>query len=114
MNTNVLGAFLEIRAQAWLLEQGYEVFNNVRQHGPIDLVAVKNGETLFIDVKGVMRTKRRGVKFYLPNAAKQTVLQDELGVVRLHAFKEDDHCFFSFSRGEMYRYLQKHGYNNNS
>jgi hypothetical protein len=45
------GAHAELRAAAWLLEQGYEVFRNVSGHGKIDLVAVKDGEVRFFDVK---------------------------------------------------------------
>lgn len=43
----------ELAAACWLLEQGYEVFRNVSQHGPADLVAwnVATGRTFLIDVK---------------------------------------------------------------
>lgn len=51
------GARNEHAAILWLLEQGYEVFRNVSQHGPIDIVAVKDGETIFIDVKASHATK---------------------------------------------------------
>jgi Holliday junction resolvase-like predicted endonuclease len=45
------GARSELVASAWLLNQGYEVFRNVSQHGLIDIIAVKDGKTLFLDVK---------------------------------------------------------------
>lgn len=45
------GAANEMAAIAWLLKRGYEVFRNVSQHGPIDLIAYKDGVTLLLDVK---------------------------------------------------------------
>jgi len=50
------GALSELHAVAWLLEQGYEVFRNVSQHGPADIIAVNfdTGERLFIDVKSAV------------------------------------------------------------
>ena len=46
------GALSELRACAWLLDQGYEVFRNVSDHGLVDIVALKNGKTFYFDVKG--------------------------------------------------------------
>lgn len=45
------GAKSELIACAWLLSEGYEVFRNVSQHGPVDIIAMKNGVTYFFDVK---------------------------------------------------------------
>lgn len=45
------GAHNELIATVWLLKAGYEVFRNVSQHGPIDIVAMKDGELLKFDVK---------------------------------------------------------------
>ena len=46
------GCSAELHAVLWLLDQGYEVFRNVSQHGIADLVAWKPGEPpLFFDVK---------------------------------------------------------------
>jgi len=45
------GAFSELKGCAWLLEQGYEVFRNVSQHGVIDLVAIKNNEIRKVQIK---------------------------------------------------------------
>lgn len=49
MNKKHLGAFAEIKATAWLLEQGYEVFANVSQHGDVDLIAL-NPDTLEVEL----------------------------------------------------------------
>lgn len=53
------GALSELRACVWLLEQGYEVFRNVSDCGPIDLMAVKGTEAIRIDVKTCWAYKRR-------------------------------------------------------
>lgn len=47
------GGYSEIVACAWLLENGYEVFRNVADHGAIDLIAVRGKECILIDVKTV-------------------------------------------------------------
>lgn len=41
----------ELIACAWLLAEGYEVFRNVSQHGTADLVAIKSGLMIKVDVK---------------------------------------------------------------
>lgn len=46
------GCIGELIAISWLLEQGYDVFENVSTHGEADLVAIKNGVITLIDVKG--------------------------------------------------------------
>lgn len=51
MNSTQTGTLAELAACNWLIEQGYEVFRNVCSTGPFDIVAVKPGETLYIDVK---------------------------------------------------------------
>ena len=45
------GARNELAAVCWLLDQGYEVFRNVSQHGAIDIIAIRGIEILSIDVK---------------------------------------------------------------
>jgi hypothetical protein len=51
IDAHILGAASELKAQAWLLEQGYSVFRNVAQWGTADLVAEKGGTFCKIDVK---------------------------------------------------------------
>ncbi len=48
-----VGDIAELRACVWLSEEGYEVFRNISASGPVDIVAVKDGEVLLIDVKVV-------------------------------------------------------------
>jgi Holliday junction resolvase-like predicted endonuclease len=61
-DTNKKGDHAELLASAWLLEQGYEVFRNVSSTGPIDIVAIKPGEILQIDVKTCTARIDHGVK----------------------------------------------------
>jgi Holliday junction resolvase-like predicted endonuclease len=51
MERKHLGAANELIATVWLLQQGYEVFRNVSQHGIADLIVLKDGYTGLIDVK---------------------------------------------------------------
>jgi hypothetical protein len=52
-STSIKGAWAELIACAWLMEQGFEVFRNVCPTGWVDVVAWKAGEWHFIDVKSV-------------------------------------------------------------
>jgi hypothetical protein len=45
------GAYSEIIACAWLMKNDYDVFRAVSPHGPVDLVAVKDGVCHCFDVK---------------------------------------------------------------
>ncbi len=45
------GPWAETVATAYLISEGYQVFRNVEPVGQIDLVAVKNGQAFFFDVK---------------------------------------------------------------
>lgn len=52
VDPNVTGDLLELRAAAWLLEQGFTVFRNVGSTGPADLVVMSPDGTLTaLDVK---------------------------------------------------------------
>jgi hypothetical protein len=70
------GAANEMAAILWLLNQGYDVFRNVSQHGAIDLIAIRDNEALRLDVKSAMSAARQvskeqrelGVKLLLPKA----------------------------------------------
>ncbi len=49
--TGQAGAWAEMMAAAWLIEKGFDVFRNVAQHGPADLVALSHGRVQLFDVK---------------------------------------------------------------
>jgi hypothetical protein len=51
MDRKHLGARSEMIACIWLLNQGFEVFRNVSQHGLVDVIAVKGPTILKLDVK---------------------------------------------------------------
>ena len=62
------GTISELKAQIWLLEQGYEVFSNVRPSGKADILAwdLKANHVLKIDVKTVRVYKKAdGSKSYV-------------------------------------------------
>jgi Holliday junction resolvase-like predicted endonuclease len=48
---NRRGDFAEFYAVTWLWDQGYEVFKNCGCDGPIDLIAVKDGNITLTDIK---------------------------------------------------------------
>ncbi len=68
------GALNEMKAVVYLMEQGYQVFTNVKGTGPADLVAwcPDTNETLVIDVKTVrIYTKADGSKQYISSLSSQ-------------------------------------------
>ena len=50
-NDSRKGDLAEFYAVTWLWDKGYEVFKNCGCTGPVDLIATKNGEVTYIDVK---------------------------------------------------------------
>ena len=75
------GAYSELIASAWLLEKGYEVFRNLSDRGPIDLIAVKGDKCLFVDVKTVLvRLGKKGKISIARRSQRLTEKQVELGV----------------------------------
>ena len=90
------GGWAEVVACAWLLEQGYDVFRNVSATGPIDVVAVKGRETLYIDVKLLaVYMKTSIVKFGDAKVSKPrlTDMQVEAGIRALYV-SPDGVCTF--------------------
>lgn len=61
-NTVRTGTLSELKAMAWLVEQGYEVFRNISAEGPFDLIAIRPGETIYIDVKTLAPRMYQGEK----------------------------------------------------
>jgi len=51
MNKTKKGHFAELMAAAILTKNNYDVFHPLQGHGPVDLVAVKDGEIILLDVK---------------------------------------------------------------
>lgn len=57
-----LGDIAEHYVVTWLWDEGYEVFKNAGCTGCIDMIAVKNGVPVFIDVKSKNSEKDWGHK----------------------------------------------------
>lgn len=100
-----LGSWSEIIASAWLLELGYEVFRNVSDKGPIDLIAIKNNEVTFIDVKSIQVKMKVGRQTFgkarAPGATNKRLKagQREFGIVPLFV-SPDGICSFDGSKLE--------------
>ena len=50
-NPSRTGDIAEFYAVTWLWDNGYEVYQNAGCTGSVDIIAVKNGMPVFIDVK---------------------------------------------------------------
>lgn len=85
MKTKHKGAWSELRATSYLLENGYEVFRNVSYYGPVDIVAydTKRKDMLLIDVKSAIKSKHGYLSY--GRLSKQ---QEELGVCILLVFED--------------------------
>jgi len=59
------GDLAEYYAVTWLWDEGYEVFKNCGCSGDIDLIGMKNNETILIDVKTI------GTKNYCARTQEQ-------------------------------------------
>lgn len=91
------GSWSEIVASAWLLEQGYEVFKNVSSHGPIDLVAIRGVQTVYIDVKTVtleMLVSRGNVGTARSAGGRLSADQTQAGITPLYV-SPDGFCSFN-------------------
>jgi hypothetical protein len=59
METKHLGSHSELLACAWLLKNGYEVFRNVSAHGAVDIIALKDGKILLLNVRSSPSLERK-------------------------------------------------------
>ena len=90
MAPSKLGAYSELRATTWLMEQGYEVFRNVSPCGKTDLIAEKGGEFLRIDVKTGNWTKTG----YLSGVSQARINKAEEDGVKLLIVMPDGKCIY--------------------
>ena len=51
VGAGVSGAYAELSAAGELLRRGFWVFRNVSPHGPCDLIALKSGRAIRVEVK---------------------------------------------------------------
>ena len=60
---HIKGDQAELIAQEFFIKKGYYVFNNISQHGPVDMVVLDNeGCALLIDVKALSLREKNGWK----------------------------------------------------
>jgi Holliday junction resolvase-like predicted endonuclease len=71
-NSSRLGDIAEHYVITWLWDEGFEVFPNAGCSGPIDMIAVKGGVPVFIDVK----SRNDGNNF----TRERSELQKKIGV----------------------------------
>ena len=70
------GDLAEYYAITWLWDNGYEVFQNSGCTGRIDIIAMKDGQTTFVDVKTMQKDKYSKYR----GKMGRTEEQKELGV----------------------------------
>lgn len=60
LNSAKKGAMNELKAAAWLVEQGYDVYRAVSPDAPFDLVAFDGEELFAVEVKTMSRCIQNG------------------------------------------------------
>ena len=90
---HIKGDQAELIAQEFFIKKGYYVFNNISQHGPVDMVVLDNdGYTLLIDVKAVSLREKNGWKVNRAPSKEQERLGIELVYVNLDTREVLDHA----------------------
>jgi len=81
---HIKGDQAELIAQEFFIKKGYYVFNNISQHGPVDMVVLDNdGYSLLIDVKAISLRSKNGWKVNRVPSEKQERLGVHLVYVNL-------------------------------
>ena len=81
---HIKGDQAELIAQEFLITKGYYVFNNISQHGPVDMVVLdKDGYTLLVDVKAISLRSKNGWKVNRVPSEEQEKLGVHLVYVNL-------------------------------
>ena len=97
MRTLKKGHYCELLAAAILHRNDYDVFHPLQGHGPVDLVAIKLGETLLLDVKADSSRLHSGRTTPTRITRPRTKLQKQMSVricyvdVRLKKLHITDH-----------------------
>ena len=83
-NKHIKGDQAELIAQEFFIKKGYYVFNNISQHGPVDMVVLdKDGYTLLVDVKAISLRSKNGWKVNRVPSEEQEKLGVHLVYVNL-------------------------------
>tara|TARA_R100000329_G_scaffold39112_1_gene36828 strand:- start:481 stop:846 length:366 start_codon:yes stop_codon:yes gene_type:complete len=81
---HIKGDRAELIAQEFFIEKGFHVFNNISQHGPVDLVVMdKDGHIMLLDVKALSLRTKNGWKVNRVPTEEQSKLNVQLIFVNL-------------------------------
>ena len=81
---HIKGDRAELIAQEFFIKKGFYVFNNISQHGPVDMVVMdKDGYVMLIDVKALSLRTKNGWKVNRIPTKEQAKLGVELVFVDL-------------------------------
>ena len=81
---HIKGDRAELIAQEYFIKNGYYVFNNISQHGPVDMAIMnKEGHVMLIDVKALSLRTKNGWKVNRTPTKEQAKLGVELVFVDL-------------------------------
>ena len=91
-----LGISAEHYAIQWLLNQGHQVFHNVVNTGPIDIVILENNKLVAIDVKIVSLRKNKNLLDSQRRVFRSpTEKQKEIGVKILNVDLINNLCYWN-------------------
>ena len=81
---HIKGDRAELIAQEFFIKKGFYVFNNISQHGPVDLMIMDNdGHVMLIDVKALSLRTKNGWKVNRTPTEEQSKLGVQLVFVDL-------------------------------
>ena len=83
-NKHIKGDRAELIAQEFFIKKGFYVFNNISQHGPVDLMIMDNdGHVMLVDVKALSLRTKNGWKVNRTPTKEQSKLGVQLVFVDL-------------------------------
>ena len=83
-NKHIKGDRAELIAQEFFIKKGFYVFNNISQHGPVDMAIMdKEGHIMLIDVKALSLRTKNGWKVNRVPTEEQSKLGVQLIFVNL-------------------------------
>ena len=83
-NKHIKGDRAELIAQEFFIKKGFYVFNNISQHGPVDMMIMDNdGHVMLIDVKALSLRTKNGWKVNRVPTEEQAKLGVQLVFVDL-------------------------------
>ena len=81
---HIKGDRAELIAQEFFIQKGFYVFNNISQHGPVDIMVMdKEGNIMLIDVKALSLRTKNGWKVNRVPTEEQSKLGVQLIFVNL-------------------------------